>query len=423
MEPIKKRLQHLLRWTELTFKTDVRYILSGGSWAVAGQIASTLSTFVIALLVSRFLPKEVYGEYKYILATVALLSTFSLSGLSAAVLQSVASGFDGALKQGFVTNLRWSSLMVLGAFVVAGYYFLHQNMALALGILIGGCLSPILTSAAFASTYLAGKKDFARQTIYYGIWLTIIYTVVFVATILLTKNVLIITLAYFLSNTLASYYFYRRTLHLYHPDNHNTDPHMLTYSKHLSLMNILSGIAGNIDQILLFHFVGPADLAVYNFATAIPDQAKGPLKTLDTMTQARFAPREHHDIRSTMRHKMVMLFLLSIAVTVAYIAIAPYIFKWLFPNYIDAVRYSQIYMISTLSFFVNPIGSYFSAKKLVRTQYVNNIIQSIYSSLALFIGVYWWGLMGLIIARVIIRMSGSAITYTLYRFSFEKSSR
>lgn len=417
MSGLQSRLYRLLRASEKYTKTDMVYLAKGGFWSTSAQVINSLLVFGFAILVAHFLPKDVYGQYKYILATVALLGSFSLTGLGTAVFQSVASGFDGALRQGFIANLKWSAVMFLGAFGLAAYYFLQGNTTLAIGVLVGGSLSPFLTSANLAGTYLNAKKDFARANIYFGIIENLVAIGALIIAVLLTKDPLVLAIVYFVGNLLATWLIYRRVVSLYHPDPTKTDPGMMTYAKHLSLMGVLTTIAGNIDQVLLFHFVGPVELALYNFAIAIPDQTKGPLKALNTMMQAKFATRPDEEIRAGMKSKMLFLFISSVLFIVVYALLAPFIYGFFFPNYKDAVFYSQIYAISMLSIAFAPAASYLAAKKRVREQYVVNIGASVIQITVMVVGVIFWGLLGLVVARVIIKIAGNYLVHLIYSVS------
>lgn len=420
MPRLKSRLYRLLRAAEKYTKTDMIYLAKGGFWSTAAQVVNSLLVFGFAILVAHFLPKDVYGQYKYIIAMVALLGSFSLTGLGSAMFQSVASGFDGALRQGFVANLRWSAAVFLGAFGLAAYYFLQGNTTLAIGVLVGGSLSPFLTSANLAGAYLNAKKDFARANIYFGIVENLVAIGALIIAVLLTKDPLILAIVYFVGNTLATWLIYRRVVRLYQPDPAKTDPGMMGYAKHLSLMGVLTTIAGNIDQVLLFHFVGPVELALYNFAIAIPDQTKGPLKMFDTMTQARFVSRADREISVSMRHKMWVIFATTATFVAAYALAAPYIYRFFFPNYIESILFSQIYALSLFSAVFSPAASYLTAKKKIAEQYTSKVVLSLFQIIVLFVGVLYWGLLGLIWARVVLKVGGAYFTYTLYRSSLRK---
>ncbi len=415
MQYLKNNLYRLLRKSEKYTKTDMVYLASGGFWSTLSQIITSFAIFSFAIIVARYLPKEVYGQYKYILALVAFLSTFSLTGIGASIFQSVARGFDGSLRDGFWANIRWSILMFLGAGILAIYYYILGNNMLAFGILIGGSLSPFITNTSFARVFLNAKKDFRRNSLYFGI-IKILFSIgALIVTILVTHNPLILAIVYFLSNILVTFWLYRRVVHIYKPDHKKTDAGMQTYAKHLSLMGVLSGVAGKIDQILLFHFVGPVQLAIYSFAIAIPDQTKGPFKMLNTMIKAKFVNQSDTSIRGGMRNKMFWLFLSSLIFVVIYIFIAPYFYAFFFPNYTSSIIYSQIYVLSMFGLTFSPIGSYFIVKKKVREQYIGSIIISIFQIVVMVVGVVMWGLMGLVVSRVILKIVSGYFTYLLYQ--------
>ena len=414
MSALKSRLIALLHWGEKYTKTDMVYLASGGFLSLISQVAALAGALALAAMVSRYVPKTAYGEYKYILSLIALLSSFSLNGIGGAVLQSAAQGFDSALQKGFRANLRWSFVIFTGALGMALYYFFAGNATLAAEILIGGSLSPFIASASLFSPYLAGKKDFVHQTLF-SIGDNLIPTGLMIGTVLLTSSPLALVAVYFVSNTLAALFFYRRTQIIYAKRVQKHDETMLRYSKHLSVMGIVGGIAENIDQILLFHFVGGAQLAIYNFAIALPNQIKTPIKNIDAMLQARFVHRTAKEIGGGMRNKIVWFFIAMTAIAAVYIFVAPYVFRFLFPQYLESVRYSQIFILWILPFAFDPFTSYINSRKNLKALYTSTTAYSLSKIVLLFFGVLFWGLMGVIIARVVTQFLVVIYTYPLYR--------
>jgi O-antigen/teichoic acid export membrane protein len=261
---------------------------------------------------------------------------------------------------------------------------------------------------------LAGKKDFMHQTLF-SIGDNLIPIGLMIGIVLLTSNPLALVAVYFVSNTIAALYFYRRTKIMYAQSAQKHDETMLRYSKHLSVMGIMGGIAENIDQILLFHFVGGVQLAVYNFAIAIPNQMRTPIKNIDAMLQARFVHRTAEEIRSGIRNKISWYFISAVMLTAAYFFIAPYLFKFLFPQYLEAVRYSQIYVLWIIALAFDPVNSYISSRKNVKALYVSTTVYSLSKIALLFVGVLFWGLMGVIVARVATHFIAAVLNYALYR--------
>jgi O-antigen/teichoic acid export membrane protein len=202
---------------------------------------------------------------------------------------------------------------------------------------------------------------------------------------------------------------------MYAEDTDSHDESMLGYSKHLSVMGILGGIAENIDQILLFHFVGVVELAVYNFAIALPNQMRTPIKNIDAMLQARYVNRTAREITSSIRNKIFWYFLATASVATAYVFIAPYLFKLLFPQYLESVRYSQIYILWILTATFDPINSYISSRKHIKALYASTLAYSLSKIALLCIGAVYWGLLGVIVARVTTQYISVLYTYVLYR--------
>ena len=169
MDTIKTRVYDLLRRSERIFKTDMVYLASGSFWLGFSQIVISLSSFFLAIAFAHFVSKEAYGEYKYVLSIIGILSTLTLTGLGTAVVRSVSRGFEGSMNYAFWQNIKWSALFFFGFLVVAIYYFSQGNSSLGAGILIVGSLSPFLKSTNFYNSFLSAKKDFRHSAIYYGI--------------------------------------------------------------------------------------------------------------------------------------------------------------------------------------------------------------------------------------------------------------
>lgn len=390
------------------------YLTRGVIYSIVGQGTGLIASLALAIVVSHFIPKESYGVYKYVLSIVAMLSIFSLNSIGSAVFQSAAQGLDGALLRAFWVNIRWSAGIFVGALAASAYYFLMHQYTLAIGILIGGSLSPFLASANLFGSFLAGKKDFYRVMLY-AIFDNVIPILIFIGVIFLTTDPIALVATYFLTNTAAALYFYRRTAHLYHARMHVHDTELVGYSKHLSIMGILSGIAANIDQILIFHFIGGVQLAIYNFAIAIPEMIKGPVKNIATMLQPQFVKRTGEEIRSGMNRKLFWMSAGSVGVTAAYIAAAPVIFHTFFPAYADAIWYSQVYALWILTSALDPVATYLVARKLTAELYVNSAVGAVFGIVSILAGVLVWGLIGVILARIVTRAVVALTNYILYR--------
>lgn len=413
MEKLRNKLTSILRWSEKYTKTDMEYLVKGSYWNILSQIVVSVSTLLLSIAFAHFISKEVYGEYKYVLSIASILSAFALSGLGTAINKSINQGYEGTMNDVFWKNIKWSALFMLLSLGLSIYYFLNENNSLGIAMLIIGSFSPFLNSTNLYNFYLEAKKDFKRSSIYFGIIGNIFPAFcLFVGMFFFNKPIWFI-LIYFVSNTLIGIILYFRVLKIYRP-NKKIDPDALNYSKHLSLMGILSTITGSIDQVLIFHYIGGAQLAIYNFAIAIPKQIKGPMKGLASLIFPKFSEREDREIRAGMKNKILWLFLGSLILIALYIIAAPYIFKLLFPKYMDSVFYSQVFSFSLLWIISIPSETYLLAKRKIKEQYIGNTIGPVVQTALLLTGILWGGLLGLVIARVANSLISSLMSIMLY---------
>jgi O-antigen/teichoic acid export membrane protein len=419
MEKTASPVRSFINKSEILLKTDVMYLAKGSFWNILSQIIVSSSTLLLAIAFARFSSKETYGQYKYILSIANILGTFTLTGFGTAVVQAVSGGHEGTLRYAFWKNIQWSIPFFLGCLGTSIYYFVNANTSFGVAFLFIGSLSPFISSTNLYNAYLSAKKDFKRSAIYYNIIGNLFPALCIFVTIFLTQKPLMLVIVYFVSNALIGIILYKRVVDLYKP-NDSVDSGALSYTKHLSFLGVLGSLADNIDQILVFHYIGAAQLAVYNFAIAIPSQVKGPLKGLSGLMFPKFVEREEKDIKAGIRNKYLLLFLASICIIVAYIFAAPYVFKFLFPKYSSSIFYSQLFSISLLWMVSIPAETYFVAKKKIKEQYIINILDASIQIVLFYLGVLWYGILGLIIAQIVTKITQGIVRMIVYEVTSKK---
>ncbi len=324
---LKRIIYRLLRRSEKYTKTDMVYLAKGGFWLSLGQIISSVSTFLLAIAFANLLPKEVYGTYKYVLSLLGLLAISTLSGMGTAVTRAVAQGNDGSFLPALKLKIRWGLLGGLASLGLAGYYYLQGNIQLTFAFLITAIFIPFMDSFSLYGSLLAGKKRFDVSS-KYGIFIKIIASLLIFITLCFTKNLLAILFIYLASYTLLRLIVLK--LSLKYIENKKEDPESISYGKHLSLMNIISLIASQIDKILIFHFLGAGQLAVYSIAIALPEQIKGVLKNISNLALPKFSEKKSEEIKKTLYQKMRLFYIVLLFIVIVYWLLAPTLFKLLF---------------------------------------------------------------------------------------------
>jgi len=296
-----------LRWTEKWAKTDMVYLAKGGFWLTIEQIVSSISVFLLAIAFANLLPQETYGIYKYVLSLTSILLITNLPGIGVSVIQATARGIEGSLFLALKTKIYWGFLGSFISLLLSGYYYLNNNISLAIIFIIISLFIPFIDSFGIYGSLLSGRKQFKISSIYNSIT-QIIATLIIISVIFLSDNIFIILITYLLSNTILRLIFFKITLYKFKP-NKQMGSNIISYGKHLSVMGIIGTIATQIDKILIFHYLGGIKLAIYIFATAIPEQIKGFLKNIKALAFPKLSQTPSEDTRSSLKNKIKKMFL------------------------------------------------------------------------------------------------------------------
>ncbi|MBY0539780.1 oligosaccharide flippase family protein [Patescibacteria group bacterium] len=404
METLRAHAYRFLRWSEKYTKTDMVYAASGGVWLMVGQSMSSLSVFLLSLAFANLVPPETYGVYKYVLSIAALFALFTLPGMHTAIGRAVARGNTGAIPEAMRARILWSLFGMLVAFLGGAYYFIKGNNELTFAFLLIGVILPVFDTYTLYNAYLTGTRNFKTQTIVHGA-VQLVSTASLVLTLFFTTNLLYILVAYFLPLAMARFIAYRFILG--DIPHESPDPAVIRYGKQLSVIGILSTVASNVDKILLWKFLGPAQLAVYAFSIAIPEQLKGPLRGVGELAFPKFAAQTPEQISNSLPllwRKLILYGVVLVTISVIYILLAPYIFAFFFPQYMESVLYSQIFATSLVAgISVIPVAALEAQKKIV-AQYFLNTIQPITSIVLMLMLIPIFGVMGAISGLVIGRL-------------------
>lgn len=410
MENLKIKLVSLLRSSEKYTKTDMVYLTKNSFWLTGGQIISSAVSFGMAIAFANLVDQKTYGIYKYIFSLVAIFSSFSLTGIGTALLQSIATGFDKTLKLAFKKTLIWSFPMILLTISGAIYYFLQDNFGIAISLIIIATLQPFIKSFELYGAFLKGKKDFSKGALF-GAITDVITSAFILTTIFFTNNVVLMILSFFTSSFLINGLFYKHILKKINTVS-GIDTESISYSKHLSLINILSNISSQIDKVIIFHFLGAAQVAVYTFATAAPKQIRGFLSIASTIALPKLATKPAKEMLVSVRNSFWVSLSILIPIVTIYILAAPYLFKIFFPQYMEAVNYSRIYILFLLLMGnMSELG--LTALKAIKQKYIINISSSILNIILMLVLSYFYGIWGIIFSILITKLATAIISYVL----------
>jgi O-antigen/teichoic acid export membrane protein len=396
--PLQRRIENALRSLERYTKTDMVYLASGGFWLALDQVGGALMAFGLAIAFAHFMPKEVYGTYRYLLSAFWTLTAFTLTGLPTAVSQAVARGKEGAYKTTLWPSIIAGIPLALISLGTSAYYFVQGNAAFGSAFIVIAVFGPFIQPSYLFGSFLAGRKDYRTSSLF-GLILYAIPSVALFATMFVSTNPILFLGIYLASNVAAGTLLTVATLIFWRP-NDVPDPGVRKLGGHFSAMNLLSTIAQQIDKIVVFHYLGAVELAVYAFATALPEQIKGIFNSISILALPKFVARPFREVRANFWNRLWLLTGGMTVIALVYIVIAPLAFTLFFPAYREAIFYSQIYALSLI-----PIGNalpltLLQAHEAKRELYLFNILAPVFQIGTLIFFTSWYGLIGAIVARI-----------------------
>jgi O-antigen/teichoic acid export membrane protein len=386
-------------------RLDFTYLVNGGFWLTVSQSASVISVLSISFVFANYVDQADYGVYKYIIALSAIFSLFSLTGISQSLVQAASQNHLPFLRTSFRASLLFGLSITFIGTASAVYYFLNNNMTLALGCIVIALFKPIINSSQLIIPYMQGVRMFSTLA-----KLQILRIAATTATLLpvifFTNNIIYMVAAYFIPNAVISVSIYLLGSQKV-PYLKGSPPSIyqkyMSYARHTSIRNVLTGFSYTLDKILAFHYLGATELAVYAFAIAIPEQLKGIFKNLSVLILIKFTGYNMERIKKGMLKKSLLLGSILMTLTILYIAVAPVIYNLLFPNYADSILISQIFALSFPAMVaIFPVEA-LKSQMHERDLHILNTSTAVVLIIAVYIGITQFGLIGLIIGRVIVR--------------------
>jgi O-antigen/teichoic acid export membrane protein len=413
---IKLKTYLFLKRTEKWTKTDMIYLAKSGCWLSAVQIISFPIAIISSVAFANLIPPETYGVYKYALSVAMIFAISNLGSMGTAITQAVSRGFEGSLYEAAKTKIKWGLLGGMGGLITAVYYYFKSDSRLALVFLIIALLVPFLNAFKLYGNFLLGRKEF-KISQKFNILGSLANLAIMIPVIWLTHNIYAIIASYFLSNILISLLF-MKTVYKAYPPNNKADPETIGYGKFLSSMNVIVKIADNIDKVLVWHYLGAVKVAVYNFSIAPAEQITGSFQgALTSLALPKLSEGRMPELKKSLPRKILITEILFLPVIIFYVLIAPFLFKTLYPQYMESVFFSQVYALSLLinpfALITNTFVAQMKKKELAFLRFSSPALRIIL--LAIFTPI--WGIMGIIISKLV-----SMVVYiVLVTMLFKKS--
>lgn len=381
---------------EKRYGLNIVNIIKDESWVYLRQSISMIVGLATSVVFARLASKEVFGQYKFIVTLLAVFSIFSMPGLSTAVLQSVARGYEGSYKKAVRTRFLWSLLGIPALLIVGAYYYQYNNQIIGICLMMSSAFFPLLNALNMWDNFLQGKKRFDMTAKYGSIQATINAAAMIAILFVNANNLILIFAAYLVSNSLLTCLLFLKSLR--YIENNMEDNECTGYGYFVTTANIVGTVAKNIDRILIGSLLGAPELAVYAIAIVIPMNITNLLKLSWSPFTPRFCQEEIKMGTVLERGKRVIL-------PLALMIFGGALLYWLFiddiilllfeQKYIDSIIYSKVLLLMILLSIPNIFLGKFSMAKKNKKAIMGGY--HIFPFLKLFIMysfIYLWGLMG-----------------------------
>ena len=198
--------------------------------------------------------------------------------------------------------------------------------------------------------------------------------------------------------------------------NDKFDPKSITYIKHLSLINAISYGVSYLNGIIIFHFLGPIQLAIYSIALAPSAQLQSFFGIIPELSLPKYTETPIEEIKATIFKKIRKAMVVCTLIMLVLIVIVPFFFRWFLPKYIDAIIYAQLLAIPLVWYPIALLSRVLQAKGATRFIYESCIIGSIIQLFVMFTSIYFFGLMGAVMGTIIY----SIISFPILYYYFQK---
>lgn len=365
-----------------------------------GQSFAAVFSMVLMIVLANLLPKETYGLYRYILSLAGILNIFTLTGMNNAVSLATATGDDGSLRSAVKYQLKWNIILLFAFWALGLYYFVNANLPIAISLFIMGIFTPLTNAFNTFGAYLHGKKNFRLNSIF-GIFSVGFYVTGMILVAFFSGKIISLVAAYTVTTFITTALFYYLTLRIYNPPSSSKSDY-IKFGRKLTIISLIGPIVSQIDSIILTHFWGPAQLAVYALALAVPNQATTFIKDWVNIAFPKLATKSSKDLDSFFYRRILQGLLGGIGCAAIYIIIAPYFFTYLMPKYLDGILYSQILVISLITAIPNRyISLLLTTQKMSGLIFLSQLIQNIIKIIFLVSFGIFGGIFGLVLAQVL----------------------
>ncbi len=351
---------------------------------------------------TRWMPVEVYGQFKVVMGIISFAGAFCLIGIGQVALMSASSQADGNLvpliRAKLLGNLGGATLILCGA---AYYYWLREDsVALAAGLVAAALLFPLYNITDPWAGWLNGKGQFASlaagRLLASGLALCAVFLMVLfhVGSVWLAVAILLALLS------VQNAFMLRKALRF--REKKDRDNELMQFGRHATVALMFTSILA-LDVFFLEYFHTVEEVAMYAVALVLP----GLLKTFFGIIGQVIAPKIYataspRELWPSLKNRFYWLTLVFVLLGIVGFFLIPELIPLLFSEqYSAAGDYSKwLWLVTSCAGSSTYFGSALLATRRAIYVYVPNVGHPIILMLLYFVFVDF-GAGGMVYAKCV----------------------
>ena len=358
----------------IQFIEELRPHTSNIFWSNLNQAVMTVFALVTSVAFARSggeFGKELYGQYLFVLGMFGLFGVVSIPGLRAVIFRTTSQGYEGVYRRATTFSFLWS-LIGIPLLVTAGILiYLFKTRILGISLIAVALFFPFEISLKNWVLFLKGRSDFRKLAFYNSIKFLITLIAV-TASIVFTKNIIIILIAYFMVNSGFNILYHLKTVSSL--KNDEVDEGWKRQGYALTILDLSTVIFGRVDIVLIGALLPFGELAIYGLVMKLVGVfLEGIRSTIEAV-----GPNLFQSKKITIGY-FYKFFLLLFLVPIILYPIIKYPVLFLYGGgFSEVIGFSQLYIFIIPFYFLNVIATYFMIKyKLNREINISRIASMI----------------------------------------------
>lgn len=377
MKFFQNSTQHLVYIKRIVYDSSYKFtLIRDGLGSILLRICFIFLSFIISIVLARYLKSDGYGIYSYILAIISVLAIPAEFGLPALVIREtsknlVTRNFDlikGIWHWSSRIALSMTGLILIVAILGNQIWFINYSDNYKLTFLWGLPLIPLIAFSNLKNAALKGLNkvvlgQLGDNLIRPGIFLALVLSTFFIFSNELSPNLIIglqsisVGFSYLVGTFLLNYY---KPFELKFSKSIQESKKWLSSAFTLAMVNGISLFNKWINVIILGLFTNSSNVGIYNVAIQISILASSGLQAVNLVVAPQFASlfiRGDHDRLqelTTISARVVLV--INLLITIFFIFFGRLFLHFIYgPEY--EVGYSPMIILLIGQFFNSATGS------------------------------------------------------------------